>query len=165
MQTQSYKRLLYFAAICCASLLQGCDARSESNSTIKVSNGGGQSSYDGERRASSPAHLGSEIWTRRTPISIRTHIAGLPHRLGQGVRVDRVFHIGQTLEAYREPTNQHDSNAVKLFSSHKFIGYVAKLDNLSIAKHLDAGGHVAVAIVSIDRHDPWKGVKIQIDLV
>lgn len=55
MQSQSYKRLFYLAAISSAAfLLQGCDARSESTSSLKISNGGGQSSYDGERRGRTP---------------------------------------------------------------------------------------------------------------
>jgi hypothetical protein len=99
------------------------------------------------------------------PGSFTTHVAGIPHRLGKDVKLERVFHVGQSLRALRESDNRHDSNAVKLFAQGRFVGYVARKDNPSVAQHMDEGEQVSVVVIAIDRHDVWMGVKIQIHLV
>lgn len=96
------------------------------------------------------------------PRLINTHIAGIPHRLGNRVDISAIFSEGQSLQFSREPNNPHDPNAIRLFIASKFIGYIAKKDNKLIARHLDSGGFAVVQVCAVDHSDVWQGVKIRV---
>jgi len=96
--------------------------------------------------------------------NFQTFIAGIPHRLGKDVQISSILSSGQKLTYSREPTNKYDQNAIKLIVNTKHLGYVPKEDNPTIAKHLDAGGTMTVSVMSIDKSDIWRGVKIGITL-
>lgn len=49
------------------------------------------------------------------------------------------IHSGDTLEAVREPQNQHDTNAIALYHNGKMVGHIAKEITAGLAPMLDSG--------------------------
>ena len=94
---------------------------------------------------------------------ITTTLAGMPHRFGKTVIPSNHLSTNEELRAVREASNRHDRNAIKLYNKENiFVGYVAKVDNTSVAHHLDNGGKISTKVKSINNSDIWKGVKLEI---
>jgi hypothetical protein len=96
---------------------------------------------------------------------IFTHIAGIPHKLGKNVQIHSILKVGQSLHAVRDKNNAFDSNAISLHTNALNLGFIPKVDNPSVARHLDTGKQVQVSISNINSHDPWQGVRIKIELM
>lgn len=111
---------------------------------------------------SSPISPGKNL---SSPIQINSHIAGIPHRFGNDVDLNLIVKPHSALTTQREPDNPHDKNAIRLYSGKVFVGYVPKLDNPSIAKHIDSGRSVDITVTNVDSTDKWHGAKINIKLI
>jgi hypothetical protein len=94
-----------------------------------------------------------------------SHIAGIPHRFGSDVDLNLIVKSRSALTVQREPDNPHDKNAIRLYSGKVFVGFVPKVDNPIIAKHIDTGGSVDIIVTSVDPSDKWHGAKICIKLI
>lgn len=95
-------------------------------------------------------------------ITNQFHIAGIPHRIGK-VKPSSVLHVGQELNAIREPTNPHDSNAIALYASGKKIGFIPRVYNTRFARDMDKGSELRVVVVKIKDSAPWDGVIINVE--
>jgi hypothetical protein len=95
-------------------------------------------------------------------VKIDTYIAGVPHRLGRSVVLDKVFNVGQSLQTERDPSNVHDRFAVKLLLDANFVGFVPRAHSGYVATHIDQGGIVRVTVTGLDISDIWRGVSIRI---
>lgn len=65
----------------------------------------------------------------------------------------------------REKNNQHDSNAICLYTTHGDIGYIPRDRNQSLAKHLDGGGNLHAWVRQVTggtKGKPDRGVVISV---
>jgi len=68
---------------------------------------------------------------------------------------------GDEIQLERDPTNEYDSNAVKIIIEGVFVGFVAKADNFQVASHLDANRpYKAVCVAQYGDRKP--GIKIEL---
>ncbi len=112
-----------------------------------------------------PRHESADLKPKYAPSTTPhdCYIAGIPHRLGKTVNLNKIFKVGQFIVAIREPKNQHDQNAIKLYANNNFVGYIPKDENTPYAKYMDSGGALKIIVTKIYADDPWKGVKISIE--
>lgn len=89
-------------------------------------------------------------------------IAGFQHHGGMDPRVMGKLRKGIRLEPTREPENPHDSWAIALRTRRGVrIGYVPRSVNQPIARMMDQGMRIGVAIRRVDhRAAPWERVRI-----
>lgn len=83
----------------------------------------------------------------RTEIVVRTSLtAGLAHH--EAKRVWAQLRPGDELGLVREPSNPHDSNAVRVEWRGHVLGYLPRPDNASVARQLDRGNPLQARITA-----------------
>jgi len=74
--------------------------------------------------------------------------------------------VGLTLHLRREPSNEHDVNAVAVYFNDEQLGYVPRGENQVVAQMLDRGELLDASIVRLaEEEDPWERIRIRISLV
>lgn len=83
-------------------------------------------------------------------MEILTSLAGLNFRPASAKEAVDAIAVGDELTLERDPTNEYDSNAVRVIdpASGEFIGFIPKVDNTEIAQALDDGLEVTCKVVS-----------------
>lgn len=83
-------------------------------------------------------------------MEILTSLAGLNFRPASAKEAVDALNLGDELTLERDPTNEYDSNAVRVIdpASGEFIGFIPKVDNAEIAQALDDGLDVTCKVVS-----------------
>lgn len=94
-----------------------------------------------------------EVFSQIVGTSFRGHdakvaINELNAEFAQHGKAERTF----VLE--REPDNQYDALAIKVYLDGVFVGYLAKANNAAIANALDDGAEPAVQVVDLDGRKP-----------
>lgn len=76
-------------------------------------------------------------------------VAGFRHYAGRSVWNE--MSPGDALTLVRETGNPHDPHAVRLDWRGRTIGYVARRDNVHLARQLDHGARLAARITGLDK--------------
>ena len=93
-----------------------------------------------------------------------THVAGTTH-IEKIKSIEPFLKIGDKVNFYREPTNPHDPQAIRIENQNKDkIGYVPRADNVVFARLMDAGKNLYGKITSKEWQDDWLKVEIRIYL-
>ena len=58
---------------------------------------------------------------------------------------------GDRLTLVREPTNAHDTNAIRIELNSHMIGYVPRKDNADLARQMDHGATVDARVTALSR--------------
>lgn len=98
-----------------------------------------------------PGVAGFELPLGREIILLQTQVAGTSHLDGE--MLDKTVRAGAELTCHREPSNPHDSWAVRLEHQGTKVGFLPKSRNEVLARLLDAGKELRVRV---DRK-AWKG--------
>jgi hypothetical protein len=116
-----------------------------------------------QSRSSSPVQSAQYLPALKSGLETTCHLAGVPHCIGdKSAAALKRFSRGQTLNPVRERHNAYDSLAIMLELNGSKVGYVPRACNREHAVHIDAGGKIAVCIISVDVSDPWQGVTIKV---
>ena len=84
----------------------------------------------------------------------------------RGAAVWSYLHVGLPVNLRREPSNEHDVNAVAVYFDTDQLGYVPRTENQVVARMLDRGEQLAASIIRLtDDDDPWERIRIRISLV
>lgn len=93
-----------------------------------------------------------------------THVAGTTH-IEKIKSIEPLLKIGDKVNFYREPTNPHDPQAIRIETTgYQKIGYVPRADNVVFARLMDAGKNLYGKITSKEWQDDWLKVEIRIYL-
>lgn len=93
-----------------------------------------------------------------------THVAGTTH-IEKIKSIEPLLKIGDKVNFYREPTNPHDPQAIRIeTTAYQKIGYVPRADNVVFARLMDAGKNLYGKITSKEWQDDWLKVEIRIYL-
>ena len=93
-----------------------------------------------------------------------THVAGTSHVVGIE-ELEPHLHIGDKLDFFREPDNQHDPKAIVIKNEDGVkIGYVPKADNVVFSRLMDAGKLLFGKISSKEMAGNWLKLNIGIYL-
>ncbi len=81
----------------------------------------------------------------------------------QGKQLWDEIKVGDPLTLAREPDNLHDRNAVRVeWRGHK-LGYVPRLENRAVARHMDSGGRVEARVSRLTQHrNPWQRIEFEV---
>jgi len=91
-------------------------------------------------------------------------IAGFQFHRGDAVWTS--LQVGLTLDLRREPSNEHDVNAVAVYFNEERLGYVPRGENQVVAQMLDRGELLQASIIRLaEEEDPWERIRIRISLV
>lgn len=66
-----------------------------------------------------------------------TYLTGVNFRTPAEKDVVKSLEIGDELRLEREPTNQWDSNAIRVYHESTFIGFIPREDNEDLARSMD----------------------------
>ena len=90
-------------------------------------------------------------------------VAGFQHYAGPALSV--FMQEGDALRLAREPDNPYDPRAVRVFWQGVQIGHAPRVDNVDLARLMDAGARVEGRILHLQKsRDPWKRVLMEIVL-
>jgi hypothetical protein len=118
------------------------------------------------RNHTHPQNSGTHKTAKTTPnqsfesLTLSTHVAGFPHRVGKNTLPSRYFRVGDRLTLVRDSKNAHDANAIRLLKNGQFLGFVAKADNSLLAQSMDSGQNFSAKVTAVSDLDAWKGIKI-----
>ena len=89
---------------------------------------------------------------RRRPPPLRTygrfHVVGLRYH-------DGIARAGELMSLVREPDNQYDPNAIRVYNSQGHgVGYISRRQAASIARTMDAGARIYGRVLR--RADRWR---------
>ena len=88
-------------------------------------------------------------------------IAGFEHY--DGSDTESFLEIGMPLQLNREPHNQHDKNAVEIWTGDAKLGYVPRSANKTVANLMDQGTEVQALVLELDPSAfPNGSVKIEL---
>jgi len=88
-------------------------------------------------------------------------VAGFQHHAGPALFP--LMGVGDPLVLVREADNPYDSRAVRVYWRGVQIGYAPRMDNVDLARFMDAGVAVQGRILHLQRsRDPWKRVLMEI---
>ena len=82
--------------------------------------------------------------------TIQCTLAGANFRPSEARAVCKALNIGDELDLEADPTNEYDSNAVKVIAEGEFIGFIPKTDNGPIVAALNRGEEVRVSVVAFE---------------
>ncbi|MEX5582718.1 HIRAN domain-containing protein [Pseudomonas lurida] len=90
--------------------------------------------YTGARLPSDTFELCPDLSDAKAPLDLIVEVAGLTHHMGDSVfsESDRVFFE-------KDPTNLHDTSAVKVIHNNKHVGYINKALAPSFTNLIDSG--------------------------
>ncbi|MGI6279205.1 MAG: HIRAN domain-containing protein [Acutalibacteraceae bacterium] len=93
-----------------------------------------------------------------------TYVAGTSYV--EGIKeLEPHLKIGDRLEFFREPDNQHDQNAIVIKTADGVkIGYVPRADNIVFSRLMDAGKLLFGKITSKEIKHTWVKINIRIFL-
>jgi hypothetical protein len=88
-------------------------------------------------------------------------IAGFQFHRGDAVWES--LKVGDELKLVREPSNEHDPDAVAIYFGDEQLGYVPRAENSAISQMLDRGENLEARICRLlVSDDPWQRVRITI---
>ena len=70
----------------------------------------------------------------------------------EGSKVWERMKKGDVLTLVREPSNTHDSNAIRLEWQGQMLGYVPRRDNADLARQMDLGARVEARVTELTRN-------------
>jgi len=71
--------------------------------------------------------------------------------------------VGDPLTLVREPDNPYDPNAVRVEWRGEKLGYVPRVDNADLARHMDRGTNVEARISRLtEDRSPWKRIRFDV---
>jgi hypothetical protein len=74
--------------------------------------------------------------------------------------------VGDPLALAREADNPYDPRAVRVFWQGVQIGHAPRVDNIDLARLMDAGVRVEARILHLQKsRDPWKRVLMEVVLL
>lgn len=74
--------------------------------------------------------------------------------------------VGESLRLRREANNAHDPYAVAVWFRNEHLGYIPRGENRNLALLLDQGERLEATIVRLlDDHDPWRKIRIRVELL
>ena len=92
----------------------------------------------------------------------RSPLAGFRHH--EGPQAWPQLALGERLELIREADNPYDANAVKVLWRGRSLGYMPRLHNAAVARHLDRGVALEARIAALKQHRN-RSVRIEFEVV
>jgi hypothetical protein len=81
----------------------------------------------------------------------------------QGKALWSEMKVGDALTLAREPDNPYDANAVRVEWRGEKLGYVPRVENADLARHMDQGTPVEARISRLtDEKNPWKRIRFDV---
>jgi len=91
-------------------------------------------------------------------------VAGFQHYAGPVLFA--FMQVGDPLALAREADNPYDPRAVRVFWQGVQIGHAPRVDNIDLARLMDAGVRVEARILHLQKsRDPWKRVLMEVVLL
>ncbi len=107
----------------------------------------------------SPLTSGSEPARQKIRLAV-TFIAGFQHY--DGPDAQSLLETGMPLQLNREPHNQHDKNAVEVWTGDAKLGYIPRSDNKTIARIMDKGVGVEALVLELEPSAFPNSMKIEV---
>ena len=74
--------------------------------------------------------------------------------------------VGDPLTLIREPTNGHDSHAIRVEWHGQQLGYVPRANNRALAAAMDRGDRIVARIKELKSDaDPWRRLRFEVFVV
>ncbi|MFM8760877.1 MAG: HIRAN domain-containing protein [Polynucleobacter victoriensis] len=74
--------------------------------------------------------------------------------------------VGDTLTLQRDPTNPHDSNAIKVLWQGHMLGFVPRRENKAVARAMDRGQPLVARVVALrPEESPWRRLRFEISVI
>lgn len=101
---------------------------------------------------------------KRSVLVQESPVAGFQFHRGEAIWSSLA--VGNALTLVREPSNEHDSNAVAIYAGRHQLGYVPRAENSVVANMLDRGERLEASISRLRvAEDPWERIRVSVFLV
>ena len=102
-------------------------------------------------------------WGQASIIVQQSPLAGFQYYPGKALGNE--MKVGDALTLQREPSNPHNANAMIVFWSGQWLGYIPRQENSDVARQMDQGATVKARIVKMTAaRNPWQRIAFEVDV-